>query len=87
MGKNDELARQKADQEIKKEMDKIEKKFEKRKKNESELISIEDIKPGLDKMIKDLADKWDETLQSAIEDLCKGKTEEEKEKNNDCFQK
>ena len=34
--KNDELARQKADQEIKKEMDKIEKKFEKRKKNESE---------------------------------------------------
>ena len=29
--KNDELARQKADQKIKKEMDKIEKKFEKRR--------------------------------------------------------
>ena len=84
-GKNDELARQKADQEIKKEMDKIEKKFEKRKKNESELISIEDIKPGLDKMIKDLDDKWNEDLQSAIESLCKGKTEEEKEKIMNAF--
>lgn len=83
--KNDELARQKADQEIKKEMDKIEKKFEKRKKNESELIPIEDIKPGLDKMIKDLDDKWNEDLQSAIEDLCKGKTEEEKEKIMNAF--
>lgn len=56
--KNDELARQKADQKIKKEMDKIEKKFEKRKKNESELIPIEDIKDGLNGMIKDLDDKW-----------------------------
>ena len=83
--KNDELARQKADQEIKKEMDKIEKKFEKRKKNESELIPIEDIKDGLNGMIKDLDDKWDETLQSAIEDLCKGKTEEEKEKIMNAF--
>lgn len=83
--KNDELARQKADQEIKKRMDKIEKKFEKRKKNESELIPIEDIKDGLNGMIKDLDDKWDETLQSAIEDLCKGKTEEEKEKIMNAF--
>ena len=83
--KNDELARQKADQKIKKEMDKIEKKFEKRKKNESELIPIEDIKDGLNGMIKDLDDKWDETLQSAIEDLCKGKTEEEKEKIMNAF--
>ena len=83
--KNDELARQKADQEIKKEMDKIEKKFEKRKKNESELIPIEDIKDGLNGMIKDLDDKWDETLQSAIEDLCKDKTEEEKEKIMNAF--
>lgn len=83
--KNDELARQKADQEIKKRMDKIEKKFEKRKKNESELIPIEDIKDGLNEMIKDLDDKWDETLQSAIEDLCKGKTEEEKEKIMNAF--
>ncbi len=76
--KNDELARQKAEQKIKKEMDKIEKKFEKKKKNESDLISIEDIRTGLDGMIKDLDDKWNEDLQSAIEDLCKGKTEEEK---------
>ena len=83
--KNDELARQKADQKIKQEMDKIEKKFEKRKKNESELIPIEDIKDGLNGMIKDLDDKWDETLQSAIEDLCKGKTEEEKEKIMNAF--
>lgn len=83
--KNDELARQKADQKIKKEMDKIEKKFEKRKKNESELIPIEDIKDGLNGMIKDLDDKWDETLQSAIEDLCKDKTEEEKEKIMNAF--
>lgn len=83
--KNDELARQKADQEIKKRMDKIEKKFEKRKKNESELIPIEDIKDGLNGMIKDLDDKWDETLQSAIEDLCKDKTEEEKEKIMNAF--
>lgn len=83
--KNDELARQKSDQEIKKRMDKIEKKFEKRKKNESELIPIEDIKDGLNGMIKDLDDKWDETLQSAIEDLCKGKTEEEKEKIMNAF--
>lgn len=83
--KNDELARQKADQKIKKEMDKIEKKFEKRKKNESGLIPIEDIKDGLNGMIKDLDDKWDETLQSAIEDLCKDKTEEEKEKIMNAF--
>lgn len=83
--KNDELARQKADQKIKKEMDKIEKKFEKRKKNESELIPIEDIKDGLNGMIKDLDDKWDETLQYAIEDLCKDKTEEEKEKIMNAF--
>ena len=83
--KNDELARQKADQEIKKRMDKIGKKFEKRKKNESELIPIEDIKDGLNGMIKDLDDKWDETLQSAIEDLCKDKTEEEKEKIMNAF--
>ena len=57
----------------------------KRKKNESELIPIEDIKDGLNGMIKDLDDKWYETLQSAIEDLCKDKTEEEKEKIMNAF--
>ncbi len=70
----------KTEQKLKKEFEKFEKEREELKKRESELIPVEDIKDGLNGMIKDLDDKWNETLQSSIEDLCKGKTEEEKEK-------
>ena len=70
----------KTEQKLKKEFEKIEKDRKELEKRESELIPVEDIKEGLNGMIKDLDDKWNETLQSAIEDLCKGKTEEEKAK-------
>lgn len=68
------------EQKLKKQFEKFEKEREELKKRESELIPVEDIKEGLNGMIKDLDEKWNETLQSAIEDLCKGKTEEEKAK-------
>ena len=70
----------KTEQKLKKEFEKFEKDRKELEKKQSELIPVEDIKDGLNGMIKDLDDKWNETLQSAIEDLCKGKTEEEKEK-------
>ena len=70
----------KTEQKLKKEFEKFENDRKKLEKRQSELIPVEKIKDGLNGMIKDLDDKWDETLQSAIEDLCKGKTEEEKEK-------
>lgn len=66
------------DKKLKKEFEKFEKDRKELEKRESELIPIEDIKEGLNGIIKDLDDKWNETLQSAIEELCKGKTEEEK---------
>lgn len=69
-----------AEQKIKKELEKFEKEREELKKKESELIPIEDIKEALNSMIKDLDDKWNETLKSAIEELCKGKSEEDKSK-------
>ena len=65
---------------LKKEFEKFENKRKELEKRQSELIPVEELKDGLNGMIKDLDDKWDETLQSAIEDLCKGKIEEEKEK-------
>lgn len=67
------------EQKLKKEFEKFEKEIKDLKK-ERELIPVEDIKDGLNCIIKDLDDKWNETLQSAIEELCKGKTEEEKAK-------
>lgn len=70
----------KTEQKLKKEFEKFENDRKELEKRQSELIPVEKIKDGLNGMIKDLDDKWDETLQSAIEDLCKGKTEEEKEK-------
>ena len=62
------------------EQEKIENNRKELEKRQSELIPVEELKDGLNGMIKDLDYKWDETLQSAIEDLCKGKIEEEKEK-------
>lgn len=70
----------KTEQKLKKEFEKFEKERKKLEKKQSELIPIGDIKDGLNDIIKDLDDKWNETLQSAIEELCKGKTEEENEK-------
>ena len=70
----------KTEQKLKKEFEKFENDRKELEKRQSELIPVEKIKDGLNGIIKDLDDKWDETLQSAIEDLCKGKTEEEKEK-------
>ena len=70
----------KTEQKLKKEFEKFENDRKELEKRQSELIPVEEIKDGLNGMIKDLDDKWDETLQSAIEDLCKGKTEEEQEK-------
>ena len=75
----------KTEQKLKKQFEKIEKDMKELEKKQSELIPVEEIKDGLNVMIKDLDDKWDETLQSAIEDLCKDKTEEEKEKIMDVF--
>lgn len=76
----------KTEQKLKKEFEKFEKERKELEKKESELIPIEDIKEGLNGMIKDLDDKWNETLQSAIEELCKGKTEEEKAKIMKAFE-
>ena len=70
----------KIEQKLKKEFEKFESDRKELEERQSELIPVEEIKDGLNGMIKDLDDKWDETLQSAIEDLCKGKTKEEKEK-------
>lgn len=75
-----EQSKLETEQKLKKKFEKFKKEREELKKKESELIPVEDIKDGLNEMIKDLDDKWNETLQSAIEGLCKGKTEEEKEK-------
>ena len=70
----------KTEQKLKKEFEKFENDRKELEKRQSELIPVEEIKDGLNGMIKDLDDKWNETLQSAIEDLRKGKTEEEKAK-------
>lgn len=70
----------KTEQKLKKEFEKFEKERKELEKKEKDLIPVEDIKEGLNGMIKDLDDKWNETLQLAIEELCKGKTEEEKKK-------
>lgn len=67
------------EQKLKKEFEKFEKEREVLEKRESELIPIEDIKQGLNDMLKELDDNWNETLHSAIEDLCRDKTSEEKE--------
>ena len=67
------------EQKLKKEFEKFEKEREVLEKRESELIPIEDIKQGLKDMLKELDDNWNETLHSAIEDLCRDKTPEEKE--------
>ena len=75
-----EQSKVKTEQKLKKEFEKFEKDRKELEKKQSELIPVEEIKDGLNGMIKDLDDKWNETLQSAIADLCKGKTEEEKEK-------
>lgn len=75
----------KTEQKLKKEFEKFEKDRKELEKKQSELIPVEDIKDGLNGMIKDLDEKWDETLQSAIEELCKDKTEEEKEKIINAF--
>lgn len=79
--------REKQEQELKRQFEKFEKEREELKKRERELIPVEDIKKGLNEMIKELDDKWNETLQSAIKDLCKGKTEEEKEEIMKSFEK
>ncbi len=76
----------KTEQKLKKEFEKIENDRKELEKRQSKLIPIEEIKDGLNGMIKDLDDKWNETLQSAIEDLCKGKTEEEKAKIMKAFE-
>ena len=73
------------EEKTKKELEKFEREREKLKKQESELIPIEDIKEGLNGIVKDLDDKWNEAMQSAIGELSKGKTDEEKGKIMDTF--
>lgn len=68
------------EQKLKKESEKLEKEREEIEKRESELFSIEYIRNGLNEIVKELDDNWNETLQSAIEELCKGKTKEEQAK-------
>lgn len=75
----------KTEQKLKKEFEKFENYRKELEKRQSELIPVEEIKDELNGMIKDLDDKWNETLQSAIEDLCKGKTKEEKAKIMNVF--
>lgn len=75
-----EQSKLETEQKLKKEFEKFENERKELEKKERELIPVENIKDGLNGMIKDLDDKWNETLQSAIEELCKGKTEEEKAK-------
>lgn len=75
----------KTEQKLKKEFEKFENDRKELEKKQGELIPVEEIKDGLNGMIKDLDDKWNETLQYAIDDLCKDKTEEEKEKIMDAF--
>ena len=65
---------------LKEEADKFNKQMQDWEQKQKELMPIEDIRNGLKEMMKELDDKWNKTLKSAIEELCKGKTAEEKEK-------
>ena len=50
------------------------------KEKQKELMSIEEIKSGIDDMMKKLDIKWEEALKATIDELFKEKSEEEKEK-------
>lgn len=54
-------------------------------KKQEKLISIEEIEIGLNNMLDEMEEKWETTLNSAIEKLCEGKTEEEKKEIRELF--
>ena len=72
------------------ELSKNQEEFNKRKEEweekQSELISTVEVKSGLNEIMDNLDRDWNETLKSTIEDLCKGKTEEEKAKIMKAFE-
>ena len=54
--------------------------YQENKEKQKELMSIEEIKSGIDDMMKKLDIKWEEALKATIDELFKEKSEEEKEK-------
>jgi len=65
------------------ELNKKQKEFNNKKKEweakQSELISTDEVKSGLNEMMDNLDKEWNEIFNSAINELCEGKSEEEKQ--------
>ena len=65
------------------ELNKKQKEFNNKKKEwevkQSELIPTDEVRSGLNEMMDNLDKEWNEIFNSAIDELCKGKSEEEKQ--------
>lgn len=69
----------KTEQQVKKEFEKFENDRKELEKRLSELIPVEKIEDGLNEMMDNLDKEWNEIFNSAINELCEGKSEEEKQ--------
>ena len=65
---------------LKKQQDDFDSKMSSWKEKQKELMPIEEIKSGIDDMMKKLNMEWEEALKAIIDELFKEKSEEEKEK-------